>query len=122
MKTVHGYNIIFPCTKQGNKLNHTFVSHNFMFSNITRNVSDNEKNRIPILSHALGVENLNRVIKMFLCKINFQCVETYFCYTMKLFSTQSKNFYKMKKFFYMMIFCTKLKIFFLNHKIIVFTR
>ena len=91
MKTVHEYNIIFPCTKQGNKLNHTFVSHNFMFSNITRNVSDNEKNRILILSHALGVENLNRVIKMFLCKINFQCVETYFCYTMKLF------FYTIKK-------------------------
>ena len=37
MKTVHRYNIIFPCTKQGNKLNHTFVSHNFMLSNITRN-------------------------------------------------------------------------------------
>ena len=91
MKTVHGYNIIFPCTKQGNKLNHTFVSHNFMLSNITRDVSDNEKNRILILSHALGVENLNRVIKMFLCKINFQCVETYFCYTMKLF------FYTIKK-------------------------
>ena len=70
MKTVHGYNIIFPCTKQGNKLNHTFVSHNFMFSNITRNVS---------------------VIKIFLCKIHFQCVETYFCYTMKLF------FYTIKK-------------------------
>ena len=109
MKTVHGYNIIFPCTKQGNKLNHIFVSHNFMFSNITRDVSDNEKNRILILSHALGVENLNRVIKMFLCKINFQCVETYFCYTMKLFCYTIKKLLQDEKVFLHDDFLYKIK-------------
>ena len=106
--------------KQGNKLNHTFVSHNFMLSNITRNAFSQWRESYS--NSFARFENLNRAVKMFLCKINFQGVETYFCYTMKLFFYTIKKFYKMKKFFYMMIFCTKLKIFFLNHKIIVFTR
>ena len=110
IKTVHVYNIIFPYTKQGNKLNHTFVSHNFMLSNITRNAFSQWRESYS--NSFARFENLNRAVKMFLCKINFQGVETYFCYTMKLFFYTIKKFYKMKKFFYMMIFCTKLKIFF----------
>ena len=75
MKTVHVCNIIFHCTKQENKLNHILLVIILCFQVLQEMFSDNEKNPILILSHALGAENENRIVKMFSCKVNSQGAE-----------------------------------------------